>query len=92
MQPFDDSPNVLVCIAHDPSLLDFLPTLNNNPERDLNDWKRQGWKERCHWGWLNELPRNGKRGREPVVEGFWRDGKKWDFEAYKKEKEERGKL
>jgi glyoxylase-like metal-dependent hydrolase (beta-lactamase superfamily II) len=70
MQEFDDSPDVLVCIAHDPVLLEVLPTLNQDPGKDLNVWKEQGWKETCHWGWLNELPRNGKPGRKILVEGL----------------------
>lgn len=85
MQPFDDSPHVLVCIAHDPTLLDVLPTLNQYPESDLNGWFQKGWKERCHWGWLNELPREGRPGRGKVVEGFWREGESWDFELFKRE-------
>lgn len=79
MQAFDDSEDVLVCIAHDPTLLEVLPTLNAG-EETLNEWKARGWKERCHWGWLNQLPRG--EGREPgrplLVEGFWREGKEWD--------------
>lgn len=67
MQEFDDSEDVLVCIAHDPVLLEVLPTLNEFPEQDLRDWKAQGWKAKCHWGWLNELPRNGKPGRKPLA-------------------------
>jgi len=75
---FDASPSVLVCIAHDGALLQFLPTLNDDPKSDLNDWKLHGWKEKCHWGWLNELPRLSRAGRKPIVEGFWRDGKPWN--------------
>jgi glyoxylase-like metal-dependent hydrolase (beta-lactamase superfamily II) len=80
MQAFDDSPDVLVCTAHDPTLLDYLPTLNKEGVNGngLKDFKEKGWKEKCHWGWLNELPRDGKPGRPPIVEGFWRDGKQWD--------------
>jgi hypothetical protein len=70
MQEFDDSPEVLVCIAHDPVLLEALPTLNKDPEKDLNWWKREGWKERCRWGWLNELPRYEQPGRRATVEGL----------------------
>jgi glyoxylase-like metal-dependent hydrolase (beta-lactamase superfamily II) len=92
MQLFDDSPYVLVCIAHDPTLLEVLPTLNKNPESDLEHWKSKGWKERCHWGWLNELPRDEKPGRKAVVEGFWRDGKWWDYKGWKKEQAEKGRL
>ncbi|EXJ80345.1 hypothetical protein A1O1_08489 [Capronia coronata CBS 617.96] len=75
---FESSPQVLVCLAHDKTLHKHLPTLNEDPELTLNDWQERGWKEKCRWDWLNELPRNGKPGRKPVVEGFWRDGKPWD--------------
>lgn len=74
----DGSSSVMVCIAHDTALLQHLPTLNDHPTSDLNQWKVNGWKEKCHWGWLNELARNGKPGRKPVVTGFWRDNKPWD--------------
>jgi hypothetical protein len=81
MQAFDDDPNVLVCIAHDSTLLKVLPTFNRSGLNGsgLNDWKARGWKEQCHWGWLNELPKDGRPGRPPVVEGFWRNGQRWDF-------------
>ncbi|KAK5249314.1 hypothetical protein LTS03_002339 [Exophiala xenobiotica] len=75
---FESSPNVLVCLAHDPALLKYLPTLDSDPASDLNSWRDRGWKEKCRWDWLNELPRNGRPGREPLVEGFWRDGKPWN--------------
>jgi hypothetical protein len=73
----DASPRVLVCFAHDPATLRYLPTLNDSPELDLNDWKSQGWKEKCHWNWLNYLSRAGKSGRAPTYKGFWRDGRPW---------------
>jgi len=75
---FESSPNVLVCLAHDPALLKYLPTLNSDPASDLNSWQERGWKEKCRWNWLNELPRNGRPGRKPLVKGFWRDGKSWN--------------
>jgi hypothetical protein len=75
MQRFDDSPDVLVCIAHDPTLVKVLPFLNEEPERDLNSWQVEGLKEKVHWGWLNELPRDGKCGRGRLVEGVWREGR-----------------
>lgn len=102
MQKFDDDPNVLVMLAHDTTPLAVLPTFNQDPERDINDWQKQGWKERCHWGWLNELPkedRHGKRvaGRKAIVEGIWKGGKDWTegFERYREERiqnDEKGKL
>ncbi|OAL35982.1 hypothetical protein AYO20_04643 [Fonsecaea nubica] len=75
---FEQSPVVMVCLAHDAALLKYLPTFNKEPEADLNGWKAKGWKERCRWDWLNEMPRNGRPGRKPIVQGFWRDGKPWD--------------
>jgi hypothetical protein len=76
---FESSPNVLVCLAHDPALIKHLPTFNQNPRSDLNDWCRNGRKEKCRWEWLNELPRkNATPGRKPIVQGFWRDGRPWD--------------
>lgn len=75
---FDACPDCFVCIAHDATLLWHVPTLNDEPESDLKAWKRDGLKEKCHWGWLTELPRKGKPGKEAIVEGFWRDGKIWD--------------
>lgn len=75
---FEASDNVLICIAHDTDLLLHLPTLNDSPSSDLNSWKEKGWKERLRWGWVNELPRAGRPGRKPLVEGYWRDGKIWE--------------
>lgn len=74
---FDTSPSVLVCFAHDQSLPLFLPTMNMSPEECLNDWRLKGLKERCHWDWLNILPRGESSGRTPVVQGMWKDGKPW---------------
>nr|KAK5438363.1 hypothetical protein LTR18_008885 [Exophiala xenobiotica] len=74
---FDSDPSVLVCLAHDTAMMHGLPTLDENPEDDLNAWRGGGLKEKIHWGWLNELPRDGKPGRKAVVEGFWRDMKPW---------------
>lgn len=69
LQKFDAHPDVLVCIAHDPTLLKVLPCLNDWPERDLNKWQEEGLKGKAQWGWLNELPRQGKPGREMYVNG-----------------------
>jgi hypothetical protein len=75
---FEQSPQVMICVAHDGALLKYLPTFNKDPKSELNEWKNKGWKEKCRWDWLNELPRNGKPGRPLIVDGFWRDGKPWD--------------
>ncbi|KAF2628508.1 Metallo-hydrolase/oxidoreductase [Macroventuria anomochaeta] len=74
LQRFDAHPDVLVCIAHDSTLLRVLPFLNDQHEKDLNDWQDQGYKEKARWGWLNELPRQGKPGREMYVQGVRQNG------------------
>lgn len=78
MQGFDADERVFICLAHDPTLFDVLPLFDNGGVKGegLNAWKEKGWKEKCRWGFLNELPRDGKQGREAVVEGFWRAGKR----------------
>ncbi|KAI1627144.1 beta-lactamase-like protein [Exophiala viscosa] len=75
---FERCPNVLICLSHDSGLLRYLPTLNSDPKSDLNSWRKNNWKEETRWEWLNELPRDGKPGRKPIVEGLWRDGKPSD--------------
>ncbi|GJC79029.1 cytochrome P450 monooxygenase andK [Colletotrichum liriopes] len=82
MRELDVQDNIMVCIAHDASLLDVLPVFNKQPDRDINEWKKEGWKATTYWSWLNEISVEGKTPRPPVVEGFWRDGKKWDYAAY----------
>ncbi|KAL5119801.1 hypothetical protein ACEQ8H_002162 [Pleosporales sp. CAS-2024a] len=74
LQRFDEHPDVLVCIAHDPTLIKVLPFLNDQPDSDLNDWQKQGFKEKAQWGWLNELPRGGKPGRAMYIKGVWKEG------------------
>lgn len=80
MKEFDASPDVFVCLAHDPSLFEVLPLFNHGKENKINDWKEKGYKDVTRWRFLNELPREGKRGREPIVFGFWRDGKQVSVE------------
>ncbi|CAI7627100.1 hypothetical protein PCG10_002394 [Penicillium crustosum] len=84
MQSLDQNENVLVCIAHDAVLLDYLPIFNKNPGQDINGWKGDCIKEKCHWGWMREIAVDGQPAHAPLVEGFWRDGKLWDYEAFKK--------
>lgn len=74
LQNFDEHPDIFVCIAHDPTLIKVLPFLNDQPDRDLNDWKAEGFKEKAQWGWLNELPQGGKPGRPMMVQGVWKEG------------------
>ncbi|EGX88114.1 Beta-lactamase-like protein [Cordyceps militaris CM01] len=70
----DAQENVLVCLAHDGALMEVLPLYNDNVKADVNDWKERGYKEKTRWGFLNELPRDGKPGRPPLTVGLWRDG------------------
>ena len=75
LKAFDASDDVLICLAHDPGLFEVLPLLNDGPRNEINGWKEKGYKEMLRWRFLNELPRDGKPGRKPIVLGFWRDGK-----------------
>jgi glyoxylase-like metal-dependent hydrolase (beta-lactamase superfamily II) len=70
---FDADPNVLVAIAHDPTSLDVFDFF---PEGTLNEWKIKGWKEKMEFGFVNELPYNGKTVRGVLVDGLYRDGKR----------------
>lgn len=80
LREFDACEDVFVCLAHDPGLFEVLPLLNTDKEANVNDWKEKLYKERTKWRFLNELPRHGKRGREPMVLGWWRDGKQASVE------------
>lgn len=75
LKEFDANENILVCMAHDTSLFEVLPTLNSGNKDTINDWKERGWKESLRWRFLNNLPCSGKPGSDPSVYGFWRDGK-----------------
>ena len=72
LQEFDADPNVLVAIAHDPTSLDVFDFF---PKGTMNDWKKKGWKQTAHWGFVNELPYNGKTHRPVLVDGLYKDGK-----------------
>lgn len=72
LQTFDAAPNVMVCIAHDPGLL---PVLDFFPTATINDWQAKGWKEATSWGFVNEMPVDGKPGRPMIADGLYKDGK-----------------
>ncbi|KAL9007756.1 MAG: hypothetical protein Q9173_007043 [Seirophora scorigena] len=72
LEEFDADENVFVCLAHDGGLI---PVCDWFPDGTLNDWKAKGWKEKSKWGFLNELPLDGKPGRPLLVPGLVRDGK-----------------
>jgi hypothetical protein len=73
LRAFDADPNVLIVIAHDPTSLDVFDFF---PKGTMNDWNAKGWKEASHWGFLSELPYNGKIVRPPRVDGLYKHGKK----------------
>ena len=72
LENFDANENVFVCVAHDGGLI---PVVDWFPNGTLNDWKAKGWKEKSQWGFLNELPMDGKPGRERLAQGLVKEGK-----------------
>ncbi|OAA58263.1 Beta-lactamase-like protein [Cordyceps fumosorosea ARSEF 2679] len=70
----DAQENVFVCLAHDGALMAVLPLYNDDVNATINGWKERGYKEKTRWGFLNELPRDGKPGRPPLTVGLWRNG------------------
>ncbi|KAL8959826.1 MAG: hypothetical protein Q9193_003376, partial [Seirophora villosa] len=72
LEEFDADENVFVCLAHDGGLI---PVCDWFPDGTLNHWKAKGWKEKSKWGFLNELPLDGKPGRPLLVPGLVKDGK-----------------
>ncbi|KIW56447.1 hypothetical protein PV05_05106 [Exophiala xenobiotica] len=74
LEEFDADPNVLVVIAHDPTSLDVFDFF---PKGTMNNWQKKGWKQASHWGFLSEIPYNGKTVRPTLVDGLYdKDGKK----------------
>lgn len=71
LEEFDADDDVFVCVAHDGGLI---PVVEWFPDGTLNDWKAKGWKEKSKWGFLNELPIDGKPGRPLLAPGLVRDG------------------
>ena len=69
LEELDADENVFVCVAHDGGLI---PVCDWFPDGTLNDWKAKGWKEKSRWGFLNELPMDGKPGRPLLVSGLMR--------------------
>lgn len=73
LKEFDASPNVLTIIAHDPTSLDVFDFF---PKGTLNDWQKKGWKRKHHWGFLSEMPYNGKTVRPVLVDGLYEGDQK----------------
>jgi len=51
MEVFDAHDDVLVCISHDPSLMNVLPFYPYT----MNDWYRKGYKQKLHWEFLDDF-------------------------------------
>ncbi|KAF7190678.1 Cytochrome P450 monooxygenase [Pseudocercospora fuligena] len=73
---FDADPNVIVMIAHDNAPLVVLKDKMFPHGGDINDWKQQGYKEKLHWGFVNELPAEGVPARDTLTDGLYRGGKR----------------
>jgi hypothetical protein len=71
LEEFDADDSVLVIIAHDMAPLDVMPFFPNDT---ITDWKQRGYKEKMHFHFVNELPVDGQVGREPLIDGVYRDG------------------
>ena len=71
LKEFDACEDLLICLANDPGLLQVLLRLNGRGREEIKGWRRGGDKKMLRWRFLNELPREGKPGREPIVLGFW---------------------
>ena len=72
LEAFDADENVFVCVAHDGGLL---PVVDFFPNGTMTDWKKKGWKERSKWGFLNELPIDGKPPKPWIAPGRVKEGK-----------------
>lgn len=72
LEEFDAAEDVFVCVAHDGGLLDVVDWF---PHGTLNQWRAKGWKARSQWGFLNELPIDGKPGRPWLAPGLVKEGK-----------------
>lgn len=68
----DADDRVLPLIAHDPSMMNKIPFFPDGGF--LNDWRKAGLKRRLRWGFLGELPVEGKP-KEYLVPGTFKDGR-----------------
>jgi glyoxylase-like metal-dependent hydrolase (beta-lactamase superfamily II) len=72
LKALDADANVLVVIAHDPSILDVVTFF---PHGVANDWQKLGWKQKLRWRFLDELPVSGKPTKY-LVDGTYINGKR----------------
>ena len=71
----DNQNKVLVALAHDIGLLQVATFF---PDGGMNDWFAKGWKETSRWGFLEDLPIDGKAKKSPI-EGYWSGGQRVDL-------------
>ncbi|QKX63861.1 uncharacterized protein TRUGW13939_11032 [Talaromyces rugulosus] len=71
LKEFDANENVFVAIAHDPALREVVDLF---PHGQMNDWKAKGWAQKSHWHFVNELPVDGRPGRELIARGLMKAG------------------
>lgn len=80
LQALDADPNVLVTIAHDPSLGEILPKLDSKTKgltgKAINHWKEEGWKQKLMWSSSKELPRDATPGMLHLVDGQYCAGER----------------
>lgn len=73
LQILDADERILVLIAHDSSVVNLLPFYPKGGV--LNNWHANGWKAKLRWGFLAELPVDGRPQKEYLVDGLWKNGK-----------------
>jgi glyoxylase-like metal-dependent hydrolase (beta-lactamase superfamily II) len=73
LKALDADERILVLIAHDPAILEVCTLF---PEGNANEWFEKGWKAKLRWRFLEELPVEGKKGQDFLVDGFYRDGRR----------------
>lgn len=64
IEVFDAHDDVLVCISHDPSLMNVLPFYPYT----MNDWYRKGYKQKLHWEFLSDFDLEGSPITPPLCQ------------------------
>jgi glyoxylase-like metal-dependent hydrolase (beta-lactamase superfamily II) len=72
LMSLDAIDEILVLIAHDPSIVGVLPLF---PKASINDWYQSGWKKLLRWRFLDQLPILGQPAPY-LVDGTYVDGKR----------------
>lgn len=72
LEALDANENILILIAHDPSVMNVVTFF---PQGVANDWQKEGWKQALHWRFLNELPSSARK-IQYLVDGTYVNGKR----------------